>query len=190
MLSGPTMLSSVEERFLPNDMFATHRDLFDTFDANTGLYRTIAYSICRNHDDAEDALQDACVNLLSRKLPRRGSNLVQWVARVVTNAAIDHQRRLHRHPTSELCEGFDQPLCDCTDWPLVDGYNYSVEQMLKELPTDQREATFLVDVIGFTLQETAKLVGAPLGTVKSRRNRARARLVQSATQDALLLQSA
>lgn len=62
------MLSSVEERFLPNDMFATHRDLFDTFDANTGLYRTIAYSICRNHDDAEDALQDACVNLLSRKL--------------------------------------------------------------------------------------------------------------------------
>ncbi|WQD13148.1 MAG: sigma factor-like helix-turn-helix DNA-binding protein [Lawsonella clevelandensis] len=47
-----------------------------------------------------------------------------------------------------------------------------------------------MDVIGFTLQETAELVGAPLGTVKSRRNRARARLVRSAAQDALLLQSA
>ena len=38
------MLSSVEARYLPNEMFATHRDLFDTFDANTGLYRTIAYT--------------------------------------------------------------------------------------------------------------------------------------------------
>lgn len=184
------MLSSVEERYLPNDIFVTHRDLFDTFDANAGLYRTIAYSICRNHDDADDALQDACVNLLSRQLPRRGSNLIQWVARVVTNAALDHQRRLHRHPTSKLCEGLDQPLYGGTGLPTVCGYTYSLEQLLKELPVDQREAIFLVDVVGFSLQETAKLVGVPLGTVKSRRNRAKARLMQSAEMEAALPQSA
>ena len=73
------MPSSVDERYLPNDIFVTHRDLFDTFDAHTGLYRSIARRICGNPHDAEDALQDACVNLLSRKLPRRGSNLVQWL---------------------------------------------------------------------------------------------------------------
>ena len=30
------MPSSVDERYLPNDIFVTHRDLFDTFDAHTG----------------------------------------------------------------------------------------------------------------------------------------------------------
>lgn len=42
------MPSSVDERYLPNDIFVTHRDLFDTFDAHTGLYRSIARRICGN----------------------------------------------------------------------------------------------------------------------------------------------
>lgn len=48
------MPSSVDERYLPNDIFVTHRDLFDTFDAHTGLYRSIARRICGNPHDAED----------------------------------------------------------------------------------------------------------------------------------------
>ena len=138
------MPSSVDERYLPNDIFVTHRDLFDTFDAHTGLYRSIARRICGNPHDAEDALQDACVNLLSRKLPRRGSNLVQWVSRVVTNAAIDHQRKQYRHTTSELSEDFDKPASGSNDWPLCGGYNYSMEQMLKQLPQSSGKLSSLL----------------------------------------------
>lgn len=58
-----------------------------------------------------------------------------------------------------------------------------MEQMLKQLPPEQREAIFLVDVAGFSLQETAELVNAPLGTIKSRRNRAKAHLIITAAQE-------
>ncbi|HVQ17491.1 MAG TPA: sigma factor-like helix-turn-helix DNA-binding protein, partial [Actinomycetes bacterium] len=44
-------------------------------------------------------------------------------------------------------------------------------------PTDQRAALVLVDVEGYSVDETARLLGIPTGTVKSRCARGRAKLV-------------
>jgi RNA polymerase sigma-70 factor (ECF subfamily) len=46
------------------------------------------------------------------------------------------------------------------------------------LPPDQREALILVGAAGFSYEETASICGCAVGTIKSRVNRARARLSQ------------
>ena len=47
---------------------------------------------------------------------------------------------------------------------------------LTKLPDDQREALILVGAAGFSYEEAAEICGCAVGTIKSRVNRARARL--------------
>lgn len=51
-----------------------------------------------------------------------------------------------------------------------------LEAALERLPRDQREAVLLCDLWGFRYAEIAGIVGSPIGTVRSRIARARARL--------------
>jgi RNA polymerase sigma-70 factor (ECF subfamily) len=54
-----------------------------------------------------------------------------------------------------------------------------IERALMRLPVEQRAAVVAVDMQGFSVAETARLLGVPEGTVKSRCSRARARLAQT-----------
>jgi RNA polymerase sigma-70 factor (ECF subfamily) len=49
---------------------------------------------------------------------------------------------------------------------------------LSRLPADQREALILVGAAGFTYEEAASVSGCAVGTIKSRVNRARTKLVE------------
>ena len=49
---------------------------------------------------------------------------------------------------------------------------------LAKLPPDQREALLLVGAQGMSYEEAAEVCGVPLGTVKSRVNRARTKLAE------------
>jgi len=51
-----------------------------------------------------------------------------------------------------------------------------IQQALNRLDAEQRAVVVLVDLQGFDYQEAAQMLGAPLGTVKSRLARARLRL--------------
>ena len=53
-----------------------------------------------------------------------------------------------------------------------------LRQALKTLPEEQREALILVGAGGFAYEEAAEICGCALGTIKSRVNRARARLLK------------
>lgn len=48
--------------------------------------------------------------------------------------------------------------------------------LLESLPDERREAFVLTQVVGLSYEETARFVGCPVGTVRSRVNRARATL--------------
>ena len=54
---------------------------------------------------------------------------------------------------------------------------------LSKLPPDQREALLLVAAEGFSYEETARICGTQLGTIKSRINRARTRLAELMNMD-------
>ena len=54
----------------------------------------------------------------------------------------------------------------------------SLEDALRELPAEHREALVLVGGAGLTYEEAAEICGCALGTIKSRVNRARNRLLK------------
>jgi RNA polymerase sigma-70 factor (ECF subfamily) len=61
---------------------------------------------------------------------------------------------------------------------------HSLQDALRQLPHEHREALILVGAAGLTYEEAAEICGCALGTIKSRVNRARARLLRlMATED-------
>jgi RNA polymerase sigma-70 factor (ECF subfamily) len=54
----------------------------------------------------------------------------------------------------------------------------SLQAALHRLPEEHREALILVGAVGLTYEEAAEICGCALGTIKSRVNRARARLLK------------
>ncbi|WP_319452915.1 MULTISPECIES: RNA polymerase sigma factor SigM [unclassified Mycobacterium] len=139
------------------------------------LYR-LAQITSRNPDDAADALQDAML-AAHRNAPafRRDASVSSWLYRIVVNACLDRLRRNKTHPTTSL-EDELWPGRDPT--PRIDTA-LVIERALMRLPVEQRAAVVAVDMQGYSVAETARLLGVPEGTVKSRCSRARAKLAKT-----------
>jgi RNA polymerase sigma-70 factor (ECF subfamily) len=136
------------------------------------LYR-LAQITSRNHDDAADALQDAMLSA-HRSAPafRHDASVSSWLYRIVVNACLDRLRRNKTHPVTPL----EDDVCHLGDpTPRVDTA-LVVERALLRLPVEQRAVVVAVDMQGYSVAETARLLGVPEGTVKSRCSRARAKL--------------
>ena len=139
------------------------------------LYR-LAKITSRNPEDAADALQDAMLSA-HRKAPgfRHDASVSSWLYRIVVNACLDRLRRNKTHAATPL----DDDACRLGDpTPRVDTA-LVVERALMRLPIDQRAVVVAVDMHGFSVAETALLLGVPEGTVKSRCSRARAKLAKT-----------
>jgi RNA polymerase sigma-70 factor (ECF subfamily) len=54
----------------------------------------------------------------------------------------------------------------------------ALQEGLQQLPAEHREALILVGAAGLSYEEAAEICGCALGTIKSRVNRARARLLK------------
>ena len=128
-------------------------------------------------EDAADAVQDALVAAYRRAGSYRGEASVRtWLHRILVNTCIDRLRRERVRPT--------------VPWPMAEmpargpdqatelATRMAVEDALALLTPEQRVAVVLVDVQGWALVEVAEVLGVPLGTVKSRCARGRARLAQ------------
>lgn len=139
------------------------------------LYR-LAYITSRNADDAADALQDAMLNA-HRKAPafRHDASVSSWLYRIVVNACLDRLRRNKFHAATPL-EADAHHVGDPT--PRVDTA-LVVERALLRLPVEQRAVVVAVDMQGYSVAETALLLGVPEGTVKSRCSRGRAKLAKT-----------
>jgi RNA polymerase sigma-70 factor, ECF subfamily len=138
------------------------------------LYR-LAVMTSGNPDDAADALQDA---LLSAHRTagsfRHNAAVSSWLYRIVVNACLDRLRRHKTHPTTELKDD----NCPIGDHSSRVDTAIMVERALMRLPVEQRAAVVAVDMQGYSVAETARMLGIAEGTVKSRCSRARARLAE------------
>jgi RNA polymerase sigma-70 factor (ECF subfamily) len=130
----------------------------------------------RTPEDAADALQDAMLSA-HRSAPRfrHDASVSSWLYRIVVNACLDRLRRNKSHLTTLL----EEDTCHIGDpTPRVDTA-LVVERALMRLPVEQRAAVVAVDMQGFSIAETARVLGIPEGTVKSRCSRARAKLAET-----------
>lgn len=139
------------------------------------LYR-LAKVTSRDPEDAADALQEAMLSA-HRSAPtfRHDASVSSWLYRIVVNCCLDRLRRNKTHAALPL--GDDD--CQIGDpAPRIDTA-VVVERALLRLPVEQRAVVVAVDMQGYSIAETARLLGIPEGTVKSRCSRARAKLAQS-----------
>jgi RNA polymerase sigma-70 factor (ECF subfamily) len=137
----------------------------------------VALRTTRDREEAADALQDALISAYKAAGSFRGDSAVTtWLHRIVVNACLDRMRRRQTRATVQLPEEGPHEPADSRDRVAERETRMVVEEALRQLPAEQRAAIVLVDVEGWSVAETAAMLGVPEGTVKSRCARGRARL--------------
>lgn len=127
-----------------------------------------------SREDAEDALQDAMLSAHRGAGSFRYDAAVgSWLHRIVVNACLDRLRRAKAHRTTPLEDVYPVP-----DRTAQVETAIGVQHALMRLPMEQRAAVVAVDMQGYSIADTASLLGIPEGTVKSRCARGRVRLAQ------------
>lgn len=134
----------------------------------------VARAIVLNHEDAEDAVQEAFLHAyraLDRFRPDQAFGA--WLHRIVANAALDLTRRRKVREADELPETVASPFRDPAE---SDDLRKRLRDALAELPPRQRAVIVLHDVEGYKHAEIGKMLGIPEGTARSDLHYARARL--------------
>lgn len=140
-----------------------------------------AHALCRDTATAEDLYQDAMLRALSaRSAPADRTAFRVWMFRLMRNLWIDRLRR-------------DDPACSLTDLPETAAPSsggeqavvnrLAVQQAFMMLDKIHRDVLALVDIGGFSYDETSELLDIPQGTVMSRVSRARAALCRKLGDD-------
>lgn len=150
------------------------------------LYR-LAYRLAGNVPDAEDLIQDLLFKAYDRLDEFRAIEKPRaWLARVLYTRFIDNRRRDSRSPlflavdnSIEEIELSSEPATENNPpetEAIRDAEHQHLLRALARLPDDQRTILILADIEGFTLSEMEAILDTPIGTLKSRLHRARARL--------------
>ena len=168
------MIGAATDEALVRRAASGHREAFEELvRRHRGRVYALALRICRNPDDAEDALQETFIAAY-RALPRfdRRARVSTWLYRIAANKCYDVLAR--RKPTTDA-----DALPEAADPHDPFARSERREQLtraLDGLPEQFREAALLCDVCGLTPAEAGEAIGVPEGTMKSRSFRARALL--------------
>jgi RNA polymerase sigma-70 factor (ECF subfamily) len=139
--------------------------------------RAFAWSLSHNGSDADDLVQDTLIKAWThREKYEPGSNLRAWLFTILRNtyySQVTRRRREVRDETGEYASTLKTPPSQ--DWSVA---MHALQAALLELPIEHREALILVGAAGLSYEEAAQICGCALGTIKSRVNRARAKLLK------------
>jgi RNA polymerase sigma-70 factor, ECF subfamily len=140
--------------------------------------RAFAISLCGNVDRADDLVQETLLRALANiDSFEPGSNMPAWLFTILRNLFRSEYRK-RRREVEDADGTYAQSL---KSQPEQSGHVEFQEfrAALAKLPPDQREALILVGASGFSYEEAAEICGCAVGTIKSRVNRARARLTDT-----------
>lgn len=139
--------------------------------------RAFAWSLSHNSADADDLVQDTLIKAwTNRSKFEPGTNLRAWLFTILRNtyytAVVRRRREIADEDGKHAATLSSAPT---QDWSIA---MRSLQAALQRLPAEHREALVLVGAAGLTYEEAAEICGCALGTIKSRVNRARARLLR------------
>ncbi|MEU9745012.1 RNA polymerase sigma factor SigM [Streptomyces niveus] len=147
----------------------------------------VALRTLGDREEAADAVQDALVSAFRAAHTFRGQSAVTtWLHRITVNACLDRARKAASRKTSPVddTERLEQLLepHESAEAPAQRQYLHrQLVVALAKLPADQRAALVLVDMQGYPVAEAAQVLDVPVGTIKSRCARGRARLLPMLT---------
>ena len=139
--------------------------------------RAFAWSLSHNASDADDLVQEALIKAWShREKFEPGTNLRAWLFTILRNTyytAVVRRRREVRDEDDQYARALTS--APTQEWGLA---IRALQAALDQLPAEHREALILVGAAGLSYEEAAEICGCALGTIKSRVNRARIRLLK------------
>lgn len=155
------------------------------------LYR-LSFRLAGNKHEAEELFQDVLTKIFPRlheliELEEPGG----WLCRVMYNHFIDNRRRFARQRLVVVAEdrlagknieslpGTSDPARDAEQQDNI----MQLDAALSVLSDEHRLVVMLHDCEGYKLTEIQELTGTPVGTLKSRLHRARARLREVLSTD-------
>ena len=136
---------------------------------------------CRQPADAEDCYQEVFLKLLTAKGPFRDQEHIKaWLIRVTLHEAVNLHRQFWHRKVGLLGESPFPP-----EAVAPESSAWEVLETLHTLPGHQRDVLYLHCVEGYSVEETATILGLRPGTVKSRLSRARAALRKQLQEEPL-----
>ena len=185
-LPGSETLHSSEERRLIDHCKA--HDL-DAFDELVRIYQRRIYNFALRlsgaTDDAEDIAQETFIRVYNNIQNFRGdANFSTWVFRIAHNVFLDMRKKARAHPQASLEEEIEleesevrRQVEDPHPLPGQVAETHELNSVLQEainsLPDYQKEMMVLYHAQNKSYEEIAAIMNLPIGTVKSRLNRAR-----------------
>jgi RNA polymerase sigma factor (sigma-70 family) len=150
-------------------------DLDSIIEVQIPALRRFAYALTREHDAADDLVQDCLEKALSRRQFEREPAHLR--ARLFGLLRSIHLERLRRQQRQKQILAFERTLHQTTPAGTGDGTEVTnLLAALDLLPEEPRSLLLLIGVEDFSYVEAAEVLGLPIGTVMSRLSRARQKL--------------
>ena len=135
--------------------------------------RRYARALVRDADRADDLVQDTLMRALAKQhLWEPGTNLRAWLFTLMHNQHVNNVRRPAREAVQLDVEEMSGALIATTD-STGSCQLRELENALARLRPEEREVILLVGLEGMRYDETARILGIPIGTVRSRLFRGR-----------------
>lgn len=161
----------------------------EAFDRLVGLYQrrifNFALRMSGNHNDAEDITAETFIRVYNAIQNFRGdATFSTWLFRIAHNVFLDMRKKERAHPHSSLQEALEldesevqRQIEDPGPRPEQEAETAELNSILREaidqLPDYQKAMVLLYHTQNKSYEEIAEIMHLPIGTVKSRLNRAR-----------------
>jgi len=137
----------------------------------------IAYSMLRNHHDAEDATQETYLKVLRYGRKFEGvRNRKTWLARIAWRVAVDRRRKHPEVALEELRDSVDHlrsAIAAPEDLVITAEMTGLLERLIAGLPSQLRDVVTLSSIHEMTPQDVAQVLEISEAAVRSRLFRAR-----------------
>ncbi len=147
----------------------------------TRLFNAMIH-VTGSSEDAEDVVQEAFIQAyLKLDTFQQSSRFYTWLYRIAFNFALSkHRRKKPSHSlehTREILGSDPVSQLDGAEERMIQTENIAaVQNAIRELSDDHRNILVLRDMQGMSYEDIAEILNTPIGTVRSRLNRARLQL--------------
>ncbi len=139
--------------------------------------RAFAISLCGSRDKADDLVQETLTKAWAKQDSfQQDTHFRAWMFTILRNQYYSQHRKSRREVADNDGALSERLAVHPEQQGFVDLAEMS--EALKLLSDEQREALVLVTAEGLSYEEAAEICGCAVGTVKSRVNRARTRLIE------------
>ncbi|MGH7032076.1 MAG: sigma-70 family RNA polymerase sigma factor [Stellaceae bacterium] len=135
--------------------------------------RRYARALTRDGSRADDLVQSCLVRAVAKEhLWQPGTDLRAWLFTILHNQHVNDIRRSVREGVSVPVEDMAPVLTSASN-AAASLQLRDLERAMARLPEEQRQVILLVGLEGMRYEEVAKILGIPIGTVRSRLSRGR-----------------